>query len=258
MSRDVPIRPASDPVAAVQKQTRRELPKRFYETAEIKEQDELFHLRLDGRPALSPGRNALAVTERALAEALCAEWQVQGEHINPAAMPVTRLINTALDGVKGNEPAISADILGYAESDLLCYRAGEPQGLVEKQRALWDPVLAWAERLLSVRFKLAEGVVHVAQPREVKIAMKLKLAVYTDPFALTGLSMATSLTGSALLALAVAEGFLSADDAWRAAHVDEDWQISQWGADAEALSRRVNRKRDMDMAALVLKVREGR
>ena len=245
MSRD-------DPVAAVRKQTRRELPKRFYETAEIKEQDELFHLRLDGRPALSPGRNALAVTERALAEALCAEWQVQGEHINPAAMPVTRLINTALDGVKGNEPAISADILGYAESDLLCYRAGEPQGLVKRQCALWDPVLAWAERLLSVRFKLAEGVVHVEQPREIPIAVKLKLAVYSDPFALTGLSMATSLTGSALLALAVAEGFLAPDDAWRAAHVDEDWNIAQWGEDGEAAARRADRHRDFIAAMIAL------
>ena len=245
MSRD-------DPDAAVRKQMRRELPKRFYKTAEIIEQDGFFHLRLDGRPALSPGRNALAVTEPALAEALCAEWQAQGERINPAAMPVTRLVNTALDGVTGGEPAIRADILSYAGSDLLCYRAGEPQGLVEQQCALWDPVLAWAERLLSVRFKLAEGVVHVAQPREIPIAVKLKLAVYTDPFALTGLSMATSLTGSALLALAVADGFLNADDAWRAAHVDEDWNIAQWGEDAEAAARRADRYRDFVAAMIAL------
>jgi len=245
MSRD-------DPVAAVRKHLRRELPKRFYETVEIIEKDGRFHLRLDGRPALSPGRNALAVTERALAGALCSEWQAQSEHIVPAAMPVTRLVNTALDGVTGGEPAIRADILAYAGSDLLCYRAGEPQGLVERQRALWDPVLAWAERLLSVRFKLAEGVVHAEQPREIPVAVKLKLAVYTDPFALTGLSMATSLTGSALLALAVAEGFLAPDDAWRAAHVDEDWNIAQWGEDDEAAARRADRYRDFAAAMIAL------
>jgi chaperone required for assembly of F1-ATPase len=245
MSRD-------DPVAAVRKQTRRELPKRFYETAEIVEQEGFCHLLLDGRPALSPGRNALAVTDRALAEALCAEWQAQGENIDPAAMPVTRLVNTALDGVQGNEDAICADILGYARSDLLYYRAGEPQGLVERQCALWDPVIAWAETLLSVHFKLAEGVVHVEQPREVKIAVKLKLAVYTDPFALAGLSMATSLTGSALLALAVAEGFLLPDDAWHAAHVDEDWNIAQWGEDSDAAARRADRFRDFSAAMVAL------
>ena len=245
MSRD-------DPVAAVRKQMRRELPKRFYENAEIIEKEDLFHLRLDGRPALSPGRNALVVTERALAEALCAEWQAQSEHIDPAAMPVTRLVNTALDGVKGNEGAICADIVAYAGTDLLCHRAGEPQGLVDRQRTLWDPVLAWAERLLSVRFKLTEGVVHVAQPREVKIAVKLKLATYTDPFRLTGLSMMTGLTGSALLALAVAEGFLGPDDAWRAAHVDEDWNIAQWGEDAEAAARRADRHRDFVAAIIAL------
>ncbi len=245
MSRD-------DPVAVVQKQMRRELAKRFYETAEIIEQEQLFRLRLDGRPALSPGRNQLAVTERALAEALCSEWQAQGEHIDPAAMPVTRLVNTTLDGVNGGEPAIRADILGYAGSDLLCYRAGEPQGLVEQQRALWDPVLAWAETLIGGRFKLAEGVVHVEQPRDVMSAIESKLAAYTDPFALTGLSMATSLTGSALLALAVADGFLSADDAWRAAHVDEDWNIARWGEDAEAVARRADRHRDFVAAMIAL------
>ncbi len=246
MSRD-------DPVAAVQKQMRRELLKRFYETVEIIEKEEFFHLRLDSRPALSQGRTQLVVTERALAEALCAEWQAQGEHIDPAAMPVTRLVNTALDGVTGGEPAIRADILGYARSDLLCYRAGEPQGLVEQQRAPWDPVLAWAEKLLSVRFKLAQGVVHVEQPRDVLSAVESRLAAYTDPFRLTGLSMATSLTGSALLALAVAEGFLGTNDAWRAAHVDEDWNIAQWGEDGEAMARRADRYRDFVAAMIALR-----
>ncbi len=245
MSRD-------DPVAAVQKQTRRQLPKRFYEAAEIIEQEGHFHLRLDGRPARSPGRNVLAVTDRALAEALCSEWQAQGEFIDPAAMPVTRLANTALDGVPGNEEAICADIVAYAESDLLCYRAGEPQGLVDRQQALWDPAIAWAEETLGVRFKLAEGVVHVTQPPEVRVAVKLKLAVCSDLFALAGLSMVTSLTGSAVLALAVADGFLTPEEAWRAAHVDEDWNIDQWGEDAQAAARRADRRRDFSAATLAL------
>jgi chaperone required for assembly of F1-ATPase len=245
MSRD-------DPVAAVRKQMQRDLPKRFYEAAEIMEQDGLFHLRLDGRPALSPGRNALTVTDKALARALRAEWQAQSGHIDPAAMPVTRLVNTALDGVQGNEGAIRAEIVAYAGTDLLCYRAGEPQGLVERQCALWDPVLAWAEKLLSARFKLAEGVVHVEQPPQVRIAVTSKLAAYADPFRLTGLSMATSLTGSALLALAAAEGSLAPDDAWHAAHVDEDWNISQWGEDAQAAARRADRHRDFVAAMIAL------
>ncbi len=256
MPGDRPIHPAGDPVAAARKHTRPELPKRFYETAEIQspggEGEQHFHLRLDGHPALSPGRNALVVSGRALAEALWAEWRAQGERIDAAIMPVTRLVNTALDGVKGGEAAVRADILAYAGSDLVCYRVSEPQGLAERQGALWDPVLAWAENLLSVRFKLAEGVVHVAQPREVLRAMKSKLSAYTDPFSLTGLSMATSLTGSALLALAVAEGFLGPDDAWRAAHVDEDWNIAQWGEDGDATLRRANRRRDFFAAMIAL------
>ncbi len=252
MSPHKPIRPSDDPVAAARRLARRQPPKRFYETAEIVEQDGLFHLRLDGRPALSPGRNRLAVSEPPLAETLRAEWRRQGEYVDPADMPVTRLVNTALDGVQGNEEAIRAEIVAYAGTDLLCYRAGEPAALVDRQRALWDPVVAWAERLLDVRFTLAQGIVHVAQPRQVRIAMKLKLAVYSDPFRLAGLSLATNLTGSALLALAVAEGFLTPDEAWRAAHVDEDWNIAQWGEDAQAAARRAERYRDFAAAAIAL------
>ncbi|HSG94515.1 MAG TPA: ATP12 family protein [Afifellaceae bacterium] len=252
MSADKPIRQANDPIAAARRLARRELPKRFYKTVEIIEEDRRFNLRLDGRPALTPGRNRLTVTDRNLADALCMEWQAQDEHIDPAAMPVTRLVNTALDGVPGNEEAICGDIVAYAGSDLLCYRAGEPQGLVDRQRALWDPVLAWAEQLLEVRFRLAEGVVHVTQPREVRIAMKLKLAVYSDPFRLAGLSLATNLTGSALLALAAAEGFLTPDEAWRAAHVDEDWNIAQWGEDEQAAARRADRYSDFIAAMIAL------
>jgi chaperone required for assembly of F1-ATPase len=123
---------------------------------------------------------------------------------------------------------------------------------VRRQREAWDPILRWAEERLGVRFVLAEGVMHVAQPDGSLAALSAALAGYDDPFRLAGLHIATTLTGSALIALALAEGALGVEAAWEAAHVDEDWNISQWGADAEALERRARRSMDFAAAALAL------
>jgi len=144
------------------------------------------------------------------------------------------------------------EILAYAGTDLLCYRAGEPEGLVERQRAAWDPILAWAERRYGVRFVLAEGIVHAAQSEATLAALAQAVEAFREPFRLAGLHLATTLSGSALIALALAEGELDAEAAWAVAHVDEDWNIFQWGEDTEAASRRAPRLADFRAAALAL------
>jgi chaperone required for assembly of F1-ATPase len=146
---------------------------------------------------------------------------------------------------------VIGDILSYAGSDLLCYRAEGPRGLIEAQAAHWDPVLAWAKSALGAPFVLAEGIVHVAQPRASLDRLREALEGH-GPFCLAALHVMTGLTGSALLALAAALGRMTPEEAWKAAHVDEDWQIAQWGEDAEAASRRSARRRDYDAAARAL------
>jgi chaperone required for assembly of F1-ATPase len=241
-----------DPMQSARRMARPELQKRFYKRAEMHEEQGFFTLRLDGRPARTPARNPLAVRYPRLAEAIAAEWNAQTEHIDAAAMPVTRLANTALDGVAARPQEVRADILAYAGTDLLYYRAGEPEGLVARQRAAWDPIVAWAERRFGGRFVLAEGVMHVPQPQATLAAIAAELAAIDDPFRLAGLHLATNLAGSALIALALAEGAIDVEAAWAAAHVDEDWNISQWGADAEAMQRRARRFADFSAAALAL------
>jgi chaperone required for assembly of F1-ATPase len=145
----------------------------------------------------------------------------------------------------------SASVWRYAGSDLLCYRAEEPETLAERQRLAFDPVLAWAAESLGARFHLTAGLMHVAQPHAALAAIAAALDAYDDPIALAALSAMTTLTGSALLALAVARGFLSAEAAWRGAHVDEDFQAERWGADAEAIARREARWREFEAAGVV-------
>ena len=177
------------------------------------------------------------------------EWERQRETIDPANMPLTRLLNSAIDGVAHTMAETRADILSYAGSDLLCYRAEEPDTLVARQAHAFDPVLRWAAESLGAHFNVTAGVTHVAQPPEALAAIGAALDAYEDPVAVAALSVMTTLTGSALLALAVARGFLSPEDAWRAAHVDEDFQAERWGADAEAVARREARWREFEAAA---------
>jgi chaperone required for assembly of F1-ATPase len=232
------------------------LPKRFYKTVAVEDQGAGLALLLDGKTVRTPGKAPLVLPTRALAEAVAEEWRAQGERIDPATMPLTKLANSAVDGASGREQAVIEDIMAYAGSDLLCYRADAPRGLIEAQRKHWDPILAWAKSTLGAPLTLGEGIVHIAQPQASLDRLKDRL-LGRDAFSLAALHMMTALSGSALLALAVAEARMTAEEAWQAAHVDEDWQIGQWGEDAEAAARRAAHRRDFAAAARLLSLLEG-
>jgi chaperone required for assembly of F1-ATPase len=233
-------------------------PKRFWRAVSVDGTAPAFRVLLDGKPVRTPARKELAVPSRALARAVAAEWEAQGEHIDPAAMPLTRLVNSAIDGVTGREAEVRAEIAKYAGSDLLCYRAAAPheRELARRQAAAWDPVLAWARADLDVHLLTGQGIVPVAQPQATIAAIEGLLS-RLDPLALAAHHVMTTLTGSALLALAHAHGRLTAEEAWAAAHVDEDWQIEQWGEDAEARARRERRWAEMQAASRLLALLDG-
>ncbi len=231
-------------------------PRRFYKEAGIGPHAAGFALLLDGRTAKTPAGNPLAVGSQRLAEALAAEWAAQGERLDPSSMPLTRIANSAIDGVSREMDAVRADIVRHAGSDLVCYRAEGPEGLVAKQEAAWAPLLAFAREALGARFILAEGVMHVEQSPEALEAIGRALQGY-DAVSLAAIHTVTTLTGSALIALALARHEISAEEAWAAAHVDEDWQMSQWGEDEQALERRAQRWREMEAAGRILWVGQG-
>ena len=246
------VRNGTDPLARARRLTAPVRPKRFYANVEMREEGGGFVLRLDGKRAMTPGKAPIKVPRRDLADAIAAEWSAQGEIIDAVSMPVTRLANSAIDAVTARRAEVRKPILDYAGADLLCYRAGEPAGLVARQRDKWDPILAWAGRRFGGQFILSEGVIHVAQPDATLNAVAAVIEDFDEPFRLAGLSLATTLTGSALIALALAEGAFDMDAAWAAAHVDEDWNIEQWGEDSEAMRRRFLRYADFRAAALAL------
>ena len=240
-----------DPIRRAQSSMKRQLPKRFYKEASVAQAEGGFAVHLDGKPVRTPGRATLLLPTAAAAVLVAEEFAAQEERIDPSTMPVFRLVNTAIDGVATDPQAVLEDILRFASSDLLCYRAGEPERLVECQAAAWDPVIDWARATLGARLFLAEGIMHVEQPREAIAAIGVHLRQREAPLRLAALHVITSITGSALLALAFEAGAIDAEAVWTAAHVDEDWNIAHWGLDEEAAARRAFRKRDM-MGAVAL------
>ena len=210
-----------------------------------------FRLLLDGKPVRTPAKNELTLPTRALAEAVAAEWEAQGERIDPASMPLTKLANSSIDGVAVRAGEVCAEIVKYAGSDLICYRAEAPQQLMERQAEHWNPVLAWAREAHGAILTTVQGIMPIRQPPAATEAIAKALPLH-DPFRLAAIHVMTTLMGSALLALAHAHGRLSAEAAWGAAHVDEDWQISQWGEDTEAKARRDRRWAEMQAASRLL------
>jgi chaperone required for assembly of F1-ATPase len=243
---------APDPMRSARQGMRPALPKRFYKEASVGTVPGGHALLLDGKPVKTPARRTLALPARALVEALAAEWAAQETVIDPARMPMTRLANLAIDRGAESAAGMAEEIARYAGSDLVLYRAGEPEGLVALQGRHWDPIANWAREALGARFVFAEGVTHIAQPEAALAAAREAIAAHAPPFRLTALTALTTLAGSALIALALSRGALTADAAFAAAHVDEDWNIQKWGADADAVARRAARRAEFDAAAAML------
>lgn len=223
--------------------------RRFYKVVTVGPHEAEFTVLLDGRPVRTPARNALAAPEP-IAQAMAVEWDAQEDTIEPRTMPFTRLVNTAIDGVAQNTDAVRADIAQIAGNDLIVYRADAPAGLVANQNAHWDPVAAFAERTLDVRIVRTTGIMPLTQPDGLGPA--ILAALPREPLALAAFHQLTTLTGSAFIALSAASGHITFDAAWDAAHVDEDWNIKEWGEDAEAAARRAARRKDAAAASAVL------
>lgn len=219
--------------------------KRFWKEARVAEQPQGHAIELDGRPVRTPGRALLAVPTQALAQAIAAEWGAVADSIDPRSMPLTGLANAAIDPIAADPAGFAADLARYGESDLLCYRAEGPAPLVARQERIWDPLLGWAQTRYDIRFTLVTGIMHRPQPDATLARLGGIVAAY-DPFMLAGLSPVVSITGSLVLALALAEGAMSADETWDAAHLDEAWQAEQWGEDELATGARNARRRDFD------------
>lgn len=230
--------------------------KRFWKDVAAEREGGGWTIELDGKPVRTPARAGLVVPSQPLARAIATEWRGVDGEIEPRAMPLTGLANAAIDRVAPDKDAFAAGLARYAEADLACYRADSPKELVERQAQGWDALLGWARRRFDVDFVITSGVTHVPQPPAT--VERLAHAVASlDAFTLAGMSPLVTIGGSLVVALAVIEKAMTAEEAWVAVSLDERWQIEQWGSDAEAELALGNRRRDFLAAARFLELLEA-
>jgi chaperone required for assembly of F1-ATPase len=220
---------------------------RFYKTVAVAEDGESFVVHLDGKPAKTPHRSVLALPNRPLAEAIAEEWAAQQDKIDPKSMQVTQLANTAIALVPEHRAKAAEQVLAYGNADLLCYRAEVPEELVRRQAAEWDPLLDWVDATFGARLAVGQGIAFVEQPATAVLALK-KAVWRHDAFGLVGLHAAATITGSMVLALALAEGRLTAGEALALAHLDETWQAEKWGLDGAEEAREAKLRTDLAAA----------
>jgi chaperone required for assembly of F1-ATPase len=230
--------------------------KRFYKTAEVAPAPQAsgYVIRLDGKQLATPGKAALVLPTPALAEAIAEEWASQGEELKPAAMPLMRLAATATDRVAAARSEVIEELMRYAGTDLLCYRAEEPEPLVARQAVVWQPLLDWALARFGAELTTVCGLMPQPQPDAALAALRRPLQ-HLDAMQLTALLVATAAAGSLVIGLALLEGRLSAEEAFAASELDETYQIELWGEDAEATARRAALKEDLLAVERFLKLR---
>jgi chaperone required for assembly of F1-ATPase len=229
--------------------------RRFYKAVSAAEVKGGFGVTLDGRPLKTPAKNDLVLPTMALAVALAAEWEAQGEQIKPAEMQMMQLVSTSIDRVSVNSQPLLNYLAGFGSTDLLCHRAEHPLDLVALQGERWQPWLDWAETQ-GIRLIVADGIVAVEQPADSLARLRAVLETY-DHWRLTALQSLAPALGSIILSLAVAERALDAETAFGLSQLDENFQAERWGLDLEAVQRQQGLRREVGAAARYLDLLTG-
>ncbi|MEK0085548.1 ATP12 family chaperone protein [Benzoatithermus flavus] len=226
---------------------------RFYKDVAVGAEADGFTVLLDGKPVRTPARRLLLLPTRALAEAVAEEWRAQGETLAADAMRLTRLATTVVDLMPTRRGDAIEEVAGFADTDLLCYRASSPATLVERQEASWQPWLDWAERQYDARLQPASGIMPVEQSETALKALKAAVARLGD-WRLVGLHAATTALGSLILGLALERGAIDGERAFETAYLDELFEIEEWGEDAEQTRRHERLRADVAAAERFLRL----
>lgn len=210
---------------------------RFYEKVSVERNpNDTYGVRLDGKPVNTPMGARLASTSKELVEAVAAEWDAQEDEIRPEEMPLTQLLNTAIDRVKNNQMQIVDAVLEFMKAELICYRADDDVLLAQRQEGIWSSLLDWMEDTYGVRLKVTRGIRHVEQDEKDIDLLRGQMSTFSDEW-LTALQACVGVTGSLVISLALLEGRLDAENAFQAAELDALYQAEQWGLDELAKKR---------------------
>ncbi|WP_455478252.1 ATP12 family chaperone protein [Bartonella sp. B10] len=248
---DMPLN-KNNSIHKTQKLSCQPLPKRFYKKVKITCEERGFSILLDECPVKTPAKHQFLVPTKVFAELVAQEFENQKEVMDPVKMPITRFVNTVIDGIAGNMQVLFEDLLRFVACDMIFYRAKSPKELVQRQCQQWDPLLDWIEEELGSRFNVTEGLMYIEQPRESIQAVSNYLRRVESPYMLAALHTMTTLTGSVIIAFAIAARKIDPDYAWDIAHLDENWTMEQWKTDEETLARRAHKQAEFNAAVTII------
>lgn len=204
--------------------------KKFYHLVSITPQAQGYAVLLDGKPVKTQGGQVLISPTEEIAMLVMREWMAQVDVIDPQSMPVTQILVTHLDRVMAQRPVLQKELLGYLDTDLLCYRADNPPEAGHAQAVRWDPVLKWFEEHFAIKLKTTTSLSPIRQDKKAHQAVETYVLNLPDTV-FTVLQILTAETGSLLLALAFVEGQVSPADAFEVAQVDEEFKAGLYNED---------------------------
>ncbi|MEO9968669.1 MAG: ATP12 family protein [Hyphomonadaceae bacterium] len=216
--------------------------KRFYKQVSVEQGGDAWRILLDGRVIKTPAKAELCAPTKQMAEAVASEWSSQGDTVDIQSMHLTRLINVAIDRTPAQREGMVDEVVKYCETDLLCFLAETPEDLRSVQIDQWRPIREWAGKSLDVvLMEVPDGLLAAPQP-PASLQAARGYADGLNDVQLTGLNFGLGLFGSALLAMAVCEGYIDANNAYERSIVDELYQSEKWGEDDENLARLNNNR----------------
>ncbi|RGP39958.1 ATP synthase mitochondrial F1 complex assembly factor [Altererythrobacter insulae] len=216
--------------------------KRFYEKVDVTEvADGGWQVTLDGRGLKTVKGTPQIVPTRALAQELAREWSDQGEDMEASHFVHRDQTDFAIDIVALDRGAAIDQMIKYAETDTLCYRADPDDALFARQQSKWEPLLAKVEQSHGLKFTRVSGIMHREQP-EATMANLRKQLQEKDAFTLAGMQTMAALSASMCVPLLALEDDAEPISLWRAASLEEEWQADLWGRDPQAEERRAKRQ----------------
>ena len=225
--------------------------RRFYQEVNVIKLERGFAVELDGRLVKTPLGQPQILTSKDLAIAIAHEWASQEKIIVPETMPLTGYANSSIDRIEKNRESILKEILNFAETDLLCYRANEPIDLVSRQNSHWQPLLDWAADTMKIKLKVTTGILHIKQPLRA-IDTLAKLLRGKNDMELAGIISLTTACGQIILALALAKGRIDIKEALVCTQLEQIYQNERWGVDEETRIRQVSLETEIATATKFL------
>ena len=212
--------------------------KKFWKIVQVKKKlKNSFEILLDKRILKTPMQKNLIFSNYKIAKETALEWDIDEKEINTENMVFYGLISTAIDKICNDKVLYIENVLGFINTDLICYRADGPNELVDLQNSSWNPIISFIKKYIDVEVETFIGVMPSKQSLEIFIRLKTLINSFSD-IEISALHRMTNLTGSIFISICILKGDVLKNEVFELSFLDELWQAKNWGIEEESLDKR--------------------